>query len=101
METIEEPCRLRREKDLAFSIQHFWKKAEISYTWANLLLQAAGPAEKIPVRRKYRRRRERRTTRGVMLHLDASRTGGWRISRCQILVIMPDDDDWRTLGCDI
>ena len=56
--TIEALCRLRREQYADFSVQHFWEKAteehglKISYTWAQLALQAAGLAEKSPGRGK-------------------------------------------------
>src|SRR5262249_7366308 len=80
--TIEKLCELRRQKYVDVSVQHFWEKATeehqlmISYTWAKLALQAAGLAEKSPARGKYRRRRERRPLRGMMLHLDGS-TDEW------------------------
>ncbi|MBM4185511.1 MAG: hypothetical protein FJ207_15045 [Gemmatimonadetes bacterium] len=45
---------------------------KLSYTCTLLTLQAAGLAEKAPARGKYRRRRERRPMRGMLLHLDAS-----------------------------
>ncbi len=61
-----------------FSIRHFWEKATedhgfaLSYTWTRLVLQAAGFADKAPARGKYRRQRERRPLRGMLVHLDAS-----------------------------
>lgn len=103
VETIEKLCRLRQEKYMEFSVQHFWEKAtedhalEISYTWAKLVLQAAGLAEKSPGRGKYRRRRERRAMRGMMLHLDAS-THRWIADQPMWdLVVMLDDADGRIL----
>lgn len=103
METIEKLCELRRERYMDFSVQHFWEKAteehglKISYTWAKLTLQAAGLAEKSPGRGKYRRRRERRAMRGMMLHLDAS-THQW-IPGVPMwdLVVVQDDADSRIL----
>jgi hypothetical protein len=80
--TIEELCRLRREKYPDFSIRHFYEFAtekhglELSYTLTRSVLQAAGLAERAPGRGKYRRKRERRPMRGMMLHLDAS-THAW------------------------
>ena len=99
--TIEELCRLRREQYADFSVQHFWEKAtevhqlQISYTWAKLALQAAGLAEKSPGRGKYRRRRERRPLRGMMLHLDGS-THEWLVGEpMQDLIVLQDDADSR------
>jgi len=103
IETIEEICRLKRERYADFSVQHFWEKlvekhgVEISYTWAKLTLQAAGLAEKSPGRGKYRRRRERRAMVGMMLHLDAS-THEWIAGLAmQDLVVVQDDADSRIL----
>jgi hypothetical protein len=103
VETIEELCRLRLERYMEFSVQHFWEKAteehglKISYTWAKLVLQGAGLAEKSSGRGKYRRRRERRSMRGMMLHLDAS-THRW-IPDLPMwdLMVMLDDADGRIL----
>jgi len=103
LETIERLCQLRREQYAEFSVQHFWEKAteehhlEISYTWAKLALQAAGLAEKSPGRGKYRRRRDRRPLRGLMLHLDGS-THPWLAEQpMQDLIVMQDDADSRIL----
>lgn len=103
MEVIDELCKLRRERYMDFSVQHFWEKAteehglKISYTWAKLTLQAAGLAEKSPGRGKYRRRRERRPMRGMMLHLDAS-THEWIAGKPMWdLVVALDDADGRIL----
>ena len=99
--TLEQLCQLRREKYADFSVQHFWEKATevhglvISYTWAKLALQAAGLAEKSPARGKYRRRRERRPLRGMMLHLDGS-THEWIAEQpMQDLIVLQDDADSR------
>jgi hypothetical protein len=97
--TIEKLCELRRQKYVDVSVQHFWENATeehqlmISYTWAKLALQAAGLAEKSPARGKYRRRRERRPLRGMMLHLDGS-TDEWVAGQpMQDLIVMQDDAD--------
>src|SRR5262245_1537161 len=77
--TLERACALKRERYPDFSVQHFWEKLTaahgiaISYTWTKLTLQAAGLVEKSPGRGRYRRRRDRRPLRGLMVHLDASR----------------------------
>lgn len=103
MQTIAQLCALRRERYWDFSVQHFWEKAteehglRISYTWAKLALQAAGLAEKSPGRGKYRRRRERRARRGLLLHLDAS-THEWLPGQPRWdLVVVLDDADGRIL----
>ena len=97
--TIEKLCELRRQRYADFSVQHFWEKAtevhqlKISYTWAKLALQAAGLAEKSPARGHYRRRRERRPLRGMLLHLDGS-THQWVADQpMQDLIVMQDDAD--------
>jgi transposase len=103
VETIEELCALRRAHYMDFSVQHFWEKAteehglKLSYTWAKLALQAAGLAEKSPGRGKYRRRRQRRAMRGMLVHLDAS-THEWIPGQPMWdLVVMLDDADGRIL----
>jgi len=58
-------------------------------------LQAAGLAEKSPGRGRYRRRRERRPLRGMMLHLDGS-THEWLAGGpMQDLIVLQDDADSR------
>ena len=101
LETIERLCALKRERYADFSVQHFWEKVreehhiEIGYTWLKLTLQAAGLAEKSPGRGRYRRRRERRPLRGMMLHLDGS-THQWLIGEpMQDLIVVQDDADSR------
>lgn len=103
VETLEQLCQLKREQYADFSVQHFWEKATevhglaISYTWAKLALQAAGLAPKAAGRGQYRRRRERRPRRGMLLHLDAS-THAWLPAQPrQDLVVLQDDADSRVL----
>src|SRR5438132_10818029 len=79
---VDELCRLRCELYRDFSVTHFYQFAtekhglRLSYTKAKSVLQEAGLAIKFKARGKYRRRRERRPMRGMMLHLDGS-THGW------------------------
>lgn len=101
--TIRELLRLRRERYPDFSVKHFYEFAtekhglKLSYTWAKLVLQEAGLAEKAPARGKYRRKRERRPMVGMLLHLDAS-THAWLPGLpMQDLVVMLDDADGRIL----
>ena len=103
LKVIERLCRLRRERYADFSIRHFWEKAtevhgfELSYTWTRLVLQAAGLAPKAPGRGKYRRKRERRPLRGMLVHLDAS-THRWLPEHPMAdLVVALDDADGRML----
>lgn len=103
VETMERICTLRRERYEDFSVQHFWEKLteehgiQIGYTWTKLLLQGAGLAEKSAGRGKYRRRRERRAMRGMMLHLDGS-THRWIAGLpMHDLIVFQDDADSRIL----
>ena len=101
--TLERVCALKRERYPDFSVQHFWEKltAEhgiaISYTWTKLTLQAAGLVEQSPGRGRYRRRRDRRPFRGLMVHLDASRHRWLPDLPMQDLVVALDDADGRIL----
>ena len=103
LETIGRLCKLKEEKYPDFSVQHFWEKATeehgiaISYTWARLVLEAAGLVEKSPGRGRYRRKRERRAMRGMLVHLDGS-THEW-ITGLPMwdLIVALDDADGRIL----
>jgi transposase len=103
VETIAKICELKRERYPDFSVQHFWEKlpAEhgiaIGYTWVKLTLQAAGLAEKGRGRGTYRRRRERRPMRGMLVHLDASTHEWIEGLPMQDLVVALDDADGRIL----
>ncbi|TAK51884.1 MAG: ISNCY family transposase [Gammaproteobacteria bacterium] len=102
--TVEKLLALRRAAYADFSVRHFWEHATehhdlvLSYTWTLLTLQAAGLAEKAPARGKYRRRRERRPMRGMLLHLDASTHAWLGKDRPEAdLDVMLDDADGRIL----
>ena len=103
MKTIEKLCQLKREQYADFSIQHFWEKAteehqiDISYTWTRLTLQAAGLADKSPGRGRYRRKRERRALRGMLVHLDASMHEWIAGLPMWDLMVALDDADGRIL----
>ncbi|MEI8254753.1 MAG: ISNCY family transposase [Deltaproteobacteria bacterium] len=100
---IEELCRLKREVYPDFSVRHFHEfavakhKLRLGYTWTRDILQSRGLVEKAPARGKYRRKRERRPMRGMLLHLDAS-THSW-IAGLPMwdLNVMLDDADGRIL----
>jgi hypothetical protein len=103
VETIAKLCALKRETYPDFSVQHFWEKATeahgitISYTWARLVLQAAGVVEKSAGRGQYRRRRERRPMRGMLVHLDGS-SHQWIVGvPMWDLIVALDDADGRML----
>lgn len=102
-ETVEKLCELRRKHYMDFSIRHFYEFAtekhglKVSYTFTRAVLQSQGLAEKAPSRGKYRRRRERRPMRGMLLHLDGS-THEWIPGLPQWdLMAMLDDADGRLL----
>jgi transposase len=103
VETIATICELKRERYPDFSVQHFWEKVRedhgiaIGYTWVKLTLQAAGLAEKSRGRGTYRRRRERRPMRGMLVHLDASTHEWIEGLPMQDLVVALDDADGRIL----
>ena len=102
-DTLEKICLLKREQYLDFSIRHFHQflterhGIRVGYTATRELLQAQGLAEKAPGRGKYRRRRERRPMRGMLMHLDAS-THPWIAGLPDHdLVVALDDADGRIL----
>lgn len=77
VQVIEKVLRLKREVYMDFSVRHFHEKLsehglDISYTWTKLTLQSAGLAEKLSRRGTYRRARERRPMRGMLIHMDGS-----------------------------
>ena len=103
VEIVGEMLRLRRERYRDFSVKHFHEFAtekhglKVSYSWAKLLLQQAGLAQRAAGRGKYHRHRERRPMRGMLLHLDAS-THPWIEGLPMMdLVVMLDDADGRIL----
>ena len=101
--TVEDVLRLRREKYAEFSVKHFHEmlfekhKLRISYTWTKQLLQAAGLADRAAGRGKYRRKRERRPMRGMMLHLDGSTHEWVRGQPMRDLILVLDDADGKAL----
>jgi hypothetical protein len=103
VETEEKVCRLKREVYHDFSVQHFHEKlteeheVEVSYTWTLTILQKHGLVTKAPARGKYRRHRERRPMRGMLLHLDASWHEWIPGLPKRDLVVMMDDADGQVL----
>lgn len=99
VKTVEEVCRLKRDRYPDFSIKHFHEMITekhgiaISYSWTRYVLQAAGLAEKATARGKYRRQRERRPMRGMMLHIDGS-THEWiaGLPKRDLIIVLDDAD---------
>lgn len=102
-ETIDELCRLRREKYRDFSIRHFHEFAtevhglQISYTKTRMVLQQLHLAHKARSRGKHRRRRERRPMFGMMLHLDGSKHRWIKGLPHHDLIVVLDDATGRML----
>jgi transposase len=77
-EVITEVIRLKREQYADFNVAHFHEKLteehgiKLSYSWTKVVLQEAKLVDKAPGRGKYRRKRDRRPMRGMMLHFDGS-----------------------------
>jgi hypothetical protein len=101
--TLDDLCLLKQEVYPDFSIRHFYEFAtekhgfKLSYTMTRNILQLRGLVEKAAGRGKYRRRRERRPLRGMLVHLDAS-THPWIPGLPSWdLVVALDDADGRIL----
>lgn len=102
-EVLDELCRLKREVYPDFTIRHFHQFVtekhgmKLSYTLTRNVLQMRGLVEKGLARGKYRRRRERRPMRGMLLHLDASTHAWVEGLPMQDLMVCLDDADGRML----
>ncbi len=103
VEVVDQVLTLRRAYYADFSIAHFHEFLRqkhgltLSEKWTRLLLQKAGLAEKAPARGKFRRRRERRPMRGMLLHLDASTHKWLQGQPTYDLLAVIDDADGRLL----
>jgi transposase InsO family protein len=100
---VEAICKLKKEQYEDYTVKHFheflWEKhgLKVSYTWVKTILQARGLVEKEPGRGKYRRKRERRPMRGMLLHIDGS-THEWLAGQpMKDLIVVLDDADGRIL----
>jgi transposase len=97
LKTCEEVLRLYREKYFDFSIRHFHEKLqsehgiELSYTWVQQALQGAGFAKRRSRRGTHRRRRERRSLPGMLLHVDGSKHRWLNDDRWYDLIVILDD----------
>ena len=98
-----EICRLKREVYPDFTVRHFQDFLEKrhgfshGYTWTLTVLQKHGLVERGRGRGKYRRKRERRPMRGMLLHLDASRHAWIDGQPMWDLNVAMDDADGRIL----
>jgi transposase len=98
-----EICRLKREVYPDFTVRHFQDFLEKrhgfrhGYTWTLTVLQKHGLVERGRGRGKYRRKRERRPMRGMLLHLDASRHAWMDGQPMWDLNVAMDDADGRIL----
>jgi transposase len=102
---VERILRLYRERYDRFNVQHFYDIAcrehgvKLSYSFVKKALQTAGLVTRRRARGKHRRRRERRSCFGEMLHMDGS-PHEW-LALCpgeqQTLVAVLDDATTRFL----
>ena len=94
---LEQVLGLYREKYFDFSVRHFHEKLreehgmEWSYTCVKLALQGAGLVEKGRQRGVHRRRRERRSMVGMLLHIDGSRHRWLGGEQWHDLIVVLDD----------
>lgn len=78
-EQAAEVLQLYRSSYEGFNVQHFWEHLcdehgmSVSYSWTKALLHEAGYVRRHPKRGTYRRKRDRKPMRGMMLHLDGSK----------------------------
>lgn len=98
--------RLYRERYSGFNARHFQEvlaeecQIAVSYSWVKSLLDVTGLRSRQPRKRPYRRRRERKPMRGMMLHLDAS-THRWFESAEEVnqdLLALLDDATGEIIG---
>jgi transposase len=94
---VEEVLRLYQEVYFDLNIRHFHEKLreehgiELSYTWVQKALQGAGLVVRGKRRGKHRRRRERRSLPGMLLHIDGSKHRWFGDERWHDLIVILDD----------
>jgi transposase len=97
IELVEEVQRLYREKYFDFNVKHFHEKLEeehgilVSYTWTKCLLQKSGLVARDRPRKTHRKRRERRSLTGMLLHIDGSEHQWFQDGRYYDLIVILDD----------
>lgn len=98
---VAQVCELKRAKYEEYTTRHFHEVLErshgvkVSYSWLRNILQANGLMVKAPGRGKYRRHRERRPMRGMLLHIDGSTHEWIKGPPKQDLIVVLDDADGR------
>jgi len=97
VKTCEEVLRLYQERYFDLSTRHFHEKLkeehaiELSYTWVKQALQGAGLVARKRKRGTHRRRRPRKETPGIMLHIDGSKHRWFQDHRYYDLIVILDD----------
>jgi len=97
LKTLEEVLGLYIEKYFDLNVQHFHEKLkekhgiDLSYTWVKGALQGAGLVKKERKRGVHRKRRERRSMIGMMLHIDGSKHRWFGDDRWYDLIVIMDD----------
>ena len=97
MATAEKVLALYQERYFDLNVRHFHEKLrqehqiEISYSWVKKALQGAGLVTKSKRRSPHRRRRERRSLPGMLLHIDGSRHRWFQDDRWYDLLVILDD----------
>jgi hypothetical protein len=100
---VERVCSLKAERYAEYSVKHFHDVLvakhgfSVSYTTVKKILLSRGLATKAPGRGKYRRLRERRPMRGMLLHIDGSTHEWIKGVPKQDLIVVMDDADGRIL----
>ena len=96
-EVVEEVLRLYRDEYFDFNVVHFHEKLverhelKISYTWTKSLLQKSGLVAREPKRGVHRKKRERRSLRGMLLHIDGSEHQWFQDGRWYDLIVIMED----------
>lgn len=97
IEIIEKVQHLYRNEYFDFNVKHFHEKLveehkiEVSYTWTKTLLQKSGLVAKEKSRKAHRKRRERRSLPGMLLHIDGSQHQWFQDERYYDLIVILDD----------
>jgi len=86
-----------RKKYFDLNVRHFHEKLkaehqiDLSYTWVKAALQRAGLVARARKRGVHRRRRQRRPSPGMLLHIDGSRHHWFQDERWYDLIVILDD----------
>lgn len=96
-EVVEEILRLYSTEYFDFNVLHFHEKLlekhgfTMSYTWTKSLLQKSGLVAREGKRMVHRKRRERRSMSGMLLHIDGSEHQWFQDGRWYDLIVIMDD----------